>query len=187
MKAAEEICGERGPSGLKLREIARRVGIEPASIYNHFSGLGGVLSAVVKQSLVEEAALLNLPKELNGAAAIRELCFRTTTFLAQRKGIVRLALNDLAEVHDENPNAIDENEPQLVRLFDLEAALLAQHLKLGHLKRSKLGEIVVARRSMELTLLSLTWLNGREADEERIWEVSELVTAFMLGLPTQLT
>ncbi len=183
--AAEELCGEQGPSGFKLREIARRVGIEPASIYNHFQGLGGVLSTLINESLAEEEELLTLPSEMRGEAAIRELILRTTRYFSARKGIVRLSLNDFAEVHEQVPNAFDVNEAQIIRILDLESALLADHLGLGKLGRRRLGEIATCHRAMVFTLLSMTWLNRRETDEARVQDIASLVSAFILGLPSQ--
>lgn len=185
--AAEELCGTNGPSGLKLREIARRVGIEPASVYNHFKGLSGILTALIGEALEEEHKLLVPPDGVQGADAIRALCLQSTRYLASRKGIVRLSLNDFAEVHDTNPNAFDDNEATIVAGLDVESELLAKHLGLGALGRRKLGQIAISRRSMILVLLSVTWLNGWEVDDNRISEISDLASAFLLGLPSQLS
>ena len=183
--AAEELCGKKGPSGLKIREIARHVGIEPASIYNHFAGLDGVLSALIRQSLLNEEELLEIPSELRGPPAIREFCLRVVSYFAERPGIVRLSLNDLSEVHVSAPNAFDENEEIIVRTIDREAKFLSKNLKLEQLDRKTLGEIAISSRSMVLALLSLTWLNQREVDAARITEITDLATAFLLGLEKQ--
>ncbi|KIC11519.1 hypothetical protein RA19_05610 [Leisingera sp. ANG-M1] len=184
--AAEKLCGEEGPSGLKLRGIARRVGIEPASAYNHYKGLPGILAALIRNALTAETALLKLPEDLQGDGAVEELCLRTTRFFAERPGIVRLSLNDFAEVHHQTPNAFDENQALIVQMLDLEAEFHRRHLGLGHLSRKRLGEIATSRRSMILALLSLTWLNQKEVDEARVQEIAGLAAAFMKGLPAQL-
>ena len=185
LAAAEKLAGERGASGLKIREIARLVGIEPASIYKHFKGLGAILTALIGESLAEEHQLLKLPEELGGEAAIRELNRRTTRFLAARKGIVSLSLDDFAKAHDPTRDAFDENEAIIVHGLDLEAELISGHLGLSKLGRKKLGQIAIARRSMILVFLSVTWLNGKEVDEERESEITDMVSAFLLGLQSQ--
>ena len=186
LAAAEKLCGEQGTSGLKIREVARRVGIEPASIYNHFNGLDGLLASLISEALAEEHKLLDLPQGLHGSEAIQELNRRTTRFLADRKGIVRLCLNDFAEVHDQNPNAFDDNEALIVRGLDIESDLIGRHVGLQALGRAKLGQIAIARRSMILVYLSVTWLNKREVDAVREREIVDLVSAFVLGLSSQL-
>ena len=185
LAAAEKLAGERGASGIKIREIAWLVGIEPASIYKHFKGQGAVLTALIGESLVEEHQLLDLPEELNGEAAIRELNRRTTRYLASKRGIVSLSLDDFAKAHDPTREAFDENEPIIVRGLDIEAELISRHLGLGALGRKKLGQLAIARRSMILVFLSVTWLHGKEVDEERKAEIVEMVSAFMLGLKSQ--
>ena len=126
-----------------------------------------------------------MPPELLGADAIREFCRRTVSYFAERPGMVRLSLNDLAEVHHESPNAFDENEDIIVRSIDREAKLFGQHLGLEELGRKKLGEIAVSHRSIVLVLLSLTWLNQRDADAARVDEITDLASTFLLGLSKQ--
>ena len=185
LDAAEKLAGERGASGIKIREIARLVGIEPASIYKHFKGQGAILTALIGEALVEEHLLLELPEELIGEAAIRELNLRTTHYLAAKKGIVSLSLDDFAKAHDPTREAFDDNEAIIVQGLDTEAELLSRHLGLGSLGREKLGKIGIARRSMILVFLSVEWLNGREVDEDKKNEIAEMVSAFLLGLPSQ--
>ncbi|WP_170416156.1 TetR/AcrR family transcriptional regulator [Ruegeria atlantica] len=185
LAAAEKLAGERGASGLKIREIARLVGIEPASIYKHFKGLGAILTALIGEALAQEHLLLDLPEGVNGEAAIRELNKRTTRYLAARKGIVSLSLDDFAKAHDPTRDAFDENEAIIVQGLDIEAELISRHLGLGKLGRKRLGQIAIARRSMILVFLSVTCLNGKEVDEQREAEIADMVSAFLLGLQSQ--
>ena len=183
LEAAERLCGEVGPSKLKIREIARRVGIKPASIYNHYSGLDGVLTAVIRRSLEQEILVLEQLQGQPSELKVRLLCLQMTEFYADRTGVVRLSLADFADVHIKEPNAFDHNKALIIRRIDLEAEILTQSLNLTHLSRKKLGEIVTSRRFMTMALLSLTWLNAQETDEARINEIAELAAAFVLGLP----
>ena len=187
LEATDRLCGEVGPSKLKLREIALRVGIKPASIYNHFDGLEGVLASVIRRSLEQEILVLEELQEQPSDLKVRLLCQKMTEFYADRVGIVRLSLVDFADVHIKEPNAFDQNEDLIIRRIDLEAEILAQSLNLTNLSRKRLGEIVTSRRFMTLALLSLTWLNAQETDQARIREIAELAAAFVLGLPSQLT
>ena len=47
VRAALELMTEEGPEGLTVRALARRAGVAPMSIYNHFDGKNGVLDAVI--------------------------------------------------------------------------------------------------------------------------------------------
>lgn len=185
LDAAERLCGERGVGGLKLREVARRVGIEPPSVYNHFKGLDGILGALVQRALLDLMSFYRMTNGLQGQAAIRELCVRSVSYMANRKGVARLILNDFAEVHEEK-NAFDRNEATLIRLYDLEAAFLTEHLGLGHLSRQQLGQIALARLSMTIVLLAQRWIAGKDPTEAQIEEIAQLVATFMQGLPDNI-
>lgn len=86
---------------------------------------------------------------------------------------------------DPTRDAFDENEAIIVCGLDIEAELISRHLGLSKLGRKKLGQIAIARRSMILVFLSITWLNGKEVDEEREAEITDMVSAFLLGLQSQ--
>jgi len=180
--AAERICGEEGLSAVKLREVARRVGIEPASIYNHYKGLDGVLSAVVVQALDIRAANLEMPEGLVPREQIRLLCLRDAQFLADRKGIARMVLQDFAEVHDSKPNAFDLHEKRIVEILDMESAILAQLFETPP-PRARLGQIAMVRGNMIITLLAQRWMNGWDTGDADIEQIAELSSAFILGLP----
>ena len=47
LRAALALMTEEGPEGLTVRALARRAGVAPMSIYNHFGGKDGVLDAIM--------------------------------------------------------------------------------------------------------------------------------------------
>jgi len=47
MAAAISLIRDEGPEGLTVRALARRAGVAPMSIYNHFDGKNGVLDALI--------------------------------------------------------------------------------------------------------------------------------------------
>lgn len=47
VSAALALISEQGPEGLTVRALARRAGVAPMSIYNHFDDKNGVLDAVI--------------------------------------------------------------------------------------------------------------------------------------------
>lgn len=181
MLAAEELVARNGPSGLKMNQVASEVGIESASIYNHYKGIGGVLNGLIARSLEEQIQLRDLPDDLDADAAIREYLLRSTRYFATRSGIARLTINDFAEVHHANPNAFDSNEKTIVKLIDEEAKILRRHSGFARLSRAKLGEISISGQAMILMLLGVTWINGKETDAHRINEVASFTAEMILS------
>jgi AcrR family transcriptional regulator len=61
LDAAEELFAVRGFSGTAVRDIARAVGLTPASLYNHFEGKQAIYDAVLERGILP---LLRLMREL---------------------------------------------------------------------------------------------------------------------------
>jgi AcrR family transcriptional regulator len=63
LEAATMLIAERGVAGLRIRAVARAVGIREGSIYNHFAGRGEIIKEVfqgVDASLSPLGAILDL-------------------------------------------------------------------------------------------------------------------------------
>jgi len=61
LDAAEALFAVRGYSGTAVRDIARAVGLTPASLYNHFEGKQAIYDAVLERGV---SPLLRLMREL---------------------------------------------------------------------------------------------------------------------------
>jgi len=86
--AAREILDERGPEGVLLREVARRVGVTAAAAYRHFHGKEGLLASVATDGFSELAAAME------EAAADTEPLIRARLayieFALQKRGLFRM-------------------------------------------------------------------------------------------------
>jgi len=60
VSAALELITEEGPEGLTVRALARRAGVAPMSIYNHFDGKNGVLDAIIVDGFTILASLTEM-------------------------------------------------------------------------------------------------------------------------------
>jgi AcrR family transcriptional regulator len=61
LDAAEALFAVKGLAGTAVRDIARAVGLTPASLYNHFAGKQAIYEAVLERGV---RPLLNLMREL---------------------------------------------------------------------------------------------------------------------------
>src|SRR5256714_9729182 len=55
---AIDVMSEHGVNGLTLAEVARRLGVQPPSIYKYFSSIGAVYDALFKRAASENLAVL---------------------------------------------------------------------------------------------------------------------------------
>jgi len=177
--AAAEICGEKGVAFAKLREIARQVGIQPASIYSYFDGLDAILASVVEQGLKSHLNCYeNFPEE-SAEQIIFDLCHVNVKFYARNKGITRLLLTDLATV-DGNA-AFNANEHLLRQLSSWEIGLIGRHFDISDLNRMQCNDLVMSRVGMTLTMISTRWLLKMETGEAELKEIAETVSKHVLG------
>lgn len=51
LATARTLLAEKGPDSFSLREVARRAGYAPAALYNHFSGIDELMTAVALEAI----------------------------------------------------------------------------------------------------------------------------------------
>lgn len=59
LDAAEQVFAEKGMAAAPVRDIAARVGLNPASLYNHFAGKEELYEAVLERGLTPVLELLS--------------------------------------------------------------------------------------------------------------------------------
>lgn len=65
LDAARELVSERGPFGLSLREVARRIDYSPAGLYEYFGGKDELLAAVLEEGFARFGSyLMRVPQDL---------------------------------------------------------------------------------------------------------------------------
>ncbi len=115
LTAAVAAIGETGPSGISLRDLARRAGVSHAAPAHHFGDKAGVLTAVA----VEGYDLL--------AVALTSAQQRTQDFLEMGVAYVRFAVENRA--HFEvmfRPDLYRADEPDVLAARDRAGQALAQ-------------------------------------------------------------
>ncbi|MFN2425054.1 MAG: TetR/AcrR family transcriptional regulator [Candidatus Binatia bacterium] len=69
LDAAEQVFAEKGLGAAPVRDIAARVGLNPASLYNHFAGKEELYEAVLERGLTP---VLEMLSDLMGGARTRD-------------------------------------------------------------------------------------------------------------------
>lgn len=95
---AEEIISLHGMEGLRLKDVAERVGIQPPSVFTHFEGREAIGDAVAHRVLEQIAAVLDAALAAGGdeEARLRRGARAVAGHLYDHPGHSRMILRDLA-------------------------------------------------------------------------------------------
>jgi AcrR family transcriptional regulator len=75
LAVARGVMLEEGIEGLGVRELARRTGFGPASLYTYFAGKAEIVTAITRESMRElEEYLDRVPDDLPSAERVVQLC-----------------------------------------------------------------------------------------------------------------
>ena len=93
---AERIIGEHGMDGLKLDEIAGTLGIQRPSLYTHFKGRDGILTAIAERALHQLSVQFHDDNNPDPAITIGKGVRELVDFLDQHKAYARLLARDFS-------------------------------------------------------------------------------------------
>jgi len=93
---AERLIALHGVDGLRLQDVAERVGIRPPSVFAHFKGLPAIIETVFRRVLEDLDSAIAIDPGTPPAEAIQILCNSVVDFLAQDPAHVRLMLQQFA-------------------------------------------------------------------------------------------
>lgn len=93
---AERIIAEHGMDGLKLDEIASILGIQRPSLYTHFKGRDGILTAVAERALHQLSVQFQDDKNPDPAITMSKGVRELVNFLDQHKAYARLLARDFS-------------------------------------------------------------------------------------------
>jgi AcrR family transcriptional regulator len=97
LEVAEELISLHGMEGLRLKDVAERVGIQPPSIFAHFEGRDAIADAVAQRVLEQIAEVLEraLANEPDPEKALRRGVRAIAGHLMEHPAHARLMLRDL--------------------------------------------------------------------------------------------
>jgi AcrR family transcriptional regulator len=144
LDVAEELIDRHGMEGLRLKEVARRVGIRPPSIFAHFEGREAVGNAVARRVVEQIVALF--ARVLDGpdepVALVRRGVRAFAGHLHDHPAHVRLLLRDLAR--NRGGGELDLSSPFLDPVFERVEAILAEGVRGGVFRPVEAAAFVAA-------------------------------------------
>lgn len=89
--AAAALVDERGPDGLTLSELAKRLGVRSPSLYNHVDGVEGLQRELRLRALADlREALARAALGRSGRDALAATCRAYRSFVAEHPGLFAL-------------------------------------------------------------------------------------------------
>ncbi len=160
LQVAEQLCAEGGVEQIKIRSIARLVGIQAPSIMKHFKNRDAILEEIVSTGLDDinncyDELIASRPDE-----KIEELTQKIIGIFKQRPGFMRLALADFAKPGGEK--AIEANLEKIDRLDKKEQAIIDEGVKLKLFRKMDASHFSETRIILICGLLAVT-----EFDEDK--------------------
>lgn len=132
---AEEIISRKGMEGMRLKDVAAQVGIQPPSIFAHFDGREAIGNAVAARVLDQLAALVERETEdrSDPAQALRRGVRAVARHLYDRPAHARLLMRDLARTRSGHEE-LEMWTPAQNRIEARIAALMEAGLALGRFR-----------------------------------------------------
>ena len=93
---AERIIAEQGIDGLKLDDIAGILGIRRPSLYTHFKGGDGILTAIAERAFNQLSLLFEDDENPDPVVTISKGVGELVSYLVQHKAYARLLARDLS-------------------------------------------------------------------------------------------
>lgn len=161
---AEEIISRHGMEGLRLKDVAERVGIQPPSVFTHFEGREAIGDAVAHRVLEQIAAVLDAALDDGGdeEARLRRGACAVTAHLYDHPGHARMILRDLARSRP-GPELVLWS-PALRRIEERVEALLVTGAESGAFRPVPIGAFLPVLEGA--IVASLGW-SGFSGDDGR--------------------
>jgi AcrR family transcriptional regulator len=124
LAATREVLLDKGLDNLSLREVARRAGYSPASLYEYFDGKEALVTAVGAEALERLAAeLLAVPTNQPPGARLVEIGLAYIRFAHRNPQHFLLIFDRLPSGRSSLAQAPDERSPYRLLLDAVQAAL----------------------------------------------------------------
>lgn len=161
LQVAEEIVSRHGMEGLRLKEVAERVGIQPPSVFAHFEGREAIGDGVAQRVLATIAAVVDaaLTGPGDAEARLRSGVRAIAEHLYDHPGHTRLILRDLARTR--TGSELELSSPEFYGMAERIEALLSEGARAGRFRDVSTWTFLPA---IEGAIVALIGFSGFEED-----------------------
>ncbi len=126
LETAHELISEKGPDGVSIREIARRIDYSPASLYEYFNSKDDILTAVCTEGMKQlSAAFREVPASLSPARRLIEYGLIYADFARRQPEQFLMIFNTLPSARTSLDQPVEPDMPYQILLETVQAALEA--------------------------------------------------------------
>lgn len=127
LEAAREIIAEKGPDGLSLRELARRIDYSPSGLYEYFKSKDDLLAAVCAEGLeLLRIYLDRVPTDLPPAERLLEMGLAYLDFAHDHAEHFMLIFNNLTSSRSSFNEPVEAHSPYHLLLQAVQTAIEAE-------------------------------------------------------------
>jgi AcrR family transcriptional regulator len=167
LKTAQELVAEKGPEGLSIREIARRIDYSPAGLYEYYDSKDEIIAAICEVGMEGlSAAFAEISPNLSLSQQLVEMSLAYVDFAVHNPEQFLLIFNSLPSKRTSLEEPVFEPSPYGVLLQTVEAAIEAGEINVT-------GDYAAEGITFNLwalmhgrAMLQLTFLRNFQADFE---------------------
>ena len=167
LKTAQELVAEKGPEGLSIREIARRIDYSPAGLYEYYDSKDEIIAAICEVGMEGlSAAFAEISPNLSLSQQLVEMSLAYVNFAVHNPEQFLLIFNSLPSKRTSLEEPVFESSPYAVLLQTVEAAIETGEI-------NAIGDYAAEGIAFNLwalmhgrAMLQLTFLRNFQADFE---------------------
>jgi AcrR family transcriptional regulator len=184
LETAQALIDEKGPDGISIREIARRIDYSPAGLYEYFDSKDDLVAAVCADGMEQlSLAFKQVPADLPPAERLVELGLHYVEFARCHPEQFLMIFNTLPSSRTSVDQPVDQNTPYDILLKTVQAAIEAGEFGITEEWAAEgiaysLWAIMHGR-----AMLELTFLQNFQADFDSVhrWAIETFINGLKAG------
>jgi AcrR family transcriptional regulator len=162
VRIASDVMTEEGVNALSIAEIARRLGVQPPSIYKYFDSLLSIYDALFQRGQIEHLELIRdeMAKAEPGLPAFTAGLEASGRWCLANRALAQLMFWRPVPSFEPSPDAFAPS----IEMVDVQRAAIAQAIAAGQLGPADVDEVVYLVSTFLVGVLSQAMANEPELD-----------------------
>lgn len=162
VRIASDVMTEEGVNALSIAEIARRLGVQPPSIYKYFDSLLSIYDALFQRGQIEHLELIRdeMAKAEPGLQAFTAGLEASGRWCLANRALAQLMFWRPVPSFEPSPDAFAPS----IEMVDVQRAAIAQAIAAGQLGPADVDEVVYLVSTFLVGVLSQAMANEPELD-----------------------